>query len=628
MEKDQFNSDYQDKYNNSIQNPEKFWEENALENLHFFKKWETVYGFENYHPKWFDGALLNVSYNCLDRHLTESTQNKTALIWEGEDGQTHHFTYKELHKSVCQFAHVLESYGTQTGDCVVIYMPLIPEAVIAMLACTRIGATHTVVFGGFSAESLSDRINDCQAKLLITADYGYRKGTLLELKSTADTACLTSPSIKHCIVACRLKDNKKPAPMQKDRDVFWDEEIAKQSEVHSAKPLPAEHPLFMLYTSGTTGKPKGLVHTTAGYLLGAHMSTKWIFDLQKSDILWTTADIGWITGHTYAVYGPLSNGGTVFMYEGAPFYPDSGRFWNMIEKYKITILYTAPTAIRMFVKFGREWPDKYDLSSLRLLGTVGEPISPETWNWYHEVIGHKKCPIVDTWWQTETGSVLIVPLTQHMSTKPGSAGRPIFGIEPVILNEEGQEVQKDEKGFLCIKKPWPSIARTIYKNHDRYVDGYWKHFEGVYFTGDGAQYDEDGYFWVTGRIDDVLNVSGHRLSTTELENAILSHQSVAECAVVGINHSIKGQSPVAFIMLKSGNEQSDNFKHELQKNIEQHIGTFARAEKIYFVPAFPKTRSGKMMRRLLREFAQTGELTGDMTTLEDTSVLEIFKNIS
>ncbi len=619
--------DYKKTYQESIQDPQKFWAQNAQENIEFFKSWDTVFSFENNQIKWFDGAELNVAYNCLDRHLPKY-QNKTALIWEGEDGSAQQFSYLELHQKVCQFANLLESFHVKVGDCVAIYMPLIPEAVIAMLACARIGATHTVVFGGFSADALLDRMNDCSAKLLVTADGGYRKGTIVPIKQLADEACLSASSLSACIVVNRIHKNKNEISMVNNRDFFWDEEICKHSSEHKAKSLPAEHPLFMLYTSGTTGKPKGLVHTTAGYLLGTHMTTKWIFNLQDSDVLWNTADIGWITGHTYAVYGPLSNAGTILLYEGTPFYPNPGRIWEMIEKYRVSILYTAPTAIRMFVKYGKEWPEKYDLSSLRLLGTVGEPISPDTWEWYNKVIGKEKCPIIDTWWQTETGSAMIVPLPDYISAKPGSAGRPVFGIEPVILDEHQNELSSHEKGFLCIKHPWPSIARTIHKDHQRYLDTYWKHFRGYYFTGDGASYDEEGYFWITGRIDDVLNVSGHRLSTVELENAVSSHKNVAECAVIGIEHSIKGQAPVAFVMLKEGVNSTDSLKHELQNNIDVQIGHFARADKIYFVPAFPKTRSGKTIRRLLKEFAETGKIMSDTTTLEDISVLKIFENIA
>lgn len=608
-----------DLYRESIERPESFWEKAALENIQFFKKWTNVLSFEDYSARWFDGGFLNVSYNCLDRHLENHTKNKVALIWEGEDGEVKSFTYEKLHQWVCNCAYAFEELGVKTGDNVVIYLPLIPEAVVAMLACARIGAPHTVVFAGFSAEALADRINDCEAKFLITADGGYRKGTVIPIKKIADAACAHTPSIVKTVVVNRFKDQKSTISMHKDRDVFWDDVVndLHQPVTHIAKPLPSEHPLFMLYTSGTTGKPKGLLHTTAGYLLGSHLSSKWIFGFESCDILWTTADIGWITGHTYLVYGPLSNGATVFMYEGAPLHPHPGRFWEMVERHKISILYTAPTAIRTFVKFGREHPDKYNLSSLRLLGTVGEPISPHTWDWYDKVIGKEKIPIIDSWWQTETGSAMITPIPNHTVIKPGSASTPFFGVSPVILDEDGREVERNKSGFLCIKHPWPSMARTIYKDHARYKRTYWEKISGVYFTGDGASCDEDGCFWITGRIDDVLNISGHRLSTVELENAILTNHDVSECAVVGVADEIRGQMPVAFVMLKSHVHQSEELKSKIQDSIEESIGHFVRATKIYFVKNFPKTRSGKMMRRLLREYAQTGEISGDVTTLDE-----------
>lgn len=610
---------YKKVYQESIDHYEQFWHKTCEQNLHFFQKWTKVLSFDDYSARWFEDGFLNASYNCLDRHIISGNQNKLALIWEGEDGEVKKFTYHELYHLVCKFSFALEKLGAKTGDHIVIYMPLIPEAVIAMLACARIGAPHTVVFGGFSADALCDRINDCAAKILITADGGYRKGTIIPMKEFVDVSCKNTPSISNIVVVNRFKNKKSDVPMLAERDVFWNELIADISDslTHKAVALPAEHPLFMLYTSGTTGKPKGLVHTTAGYLLGAHLSSKSIFQFNQNDILWTTADIGWITGHTYLVYGPLSNGTTVFLYEGAPLYPHPGRFWEMIEKHKISILYTAPTAIRSFVKHGREYPDKYDLSSLRLLGSVGEPISPDTWAWYNTVIGHEKCPIVDTWWQTETGSAMIAPMPNIIPTKPGSACLPCFGVAPVILNEEGHQVQANETGFLCIKHPWPSMARTIYNDHARYKATYWEKIPGMYFTGDGAYYDADGYFWITGRIDDVLNVSGHRLSTVEIENAILTHPAVAECAVVGIPDDLKGQIPIAFILLKSEFKSSSELKNKIQDKIEESIGHFVRATPINFVDSFPKTRSGKMMRRLLREYAKTGHISGDVTTLDE-----------
>jgi acetyl-CoA synthetase len=613
---------YQEMYDRSIANPTLFWKEMAEQNIHFFKPPQSIFEYENEQIKWFSGGLTNVSYNCLDRHLGFKTKNKKALIWEGENGDQRTFTYLELHAEVCKVANLLKSLGVQAGDRVAIYMPLIPESVIAMLACTRIGAAHTVIFGGFNSNSLQDRINDSKCKILFTADGGFRKGSIVPMKDIADSACQNTPSIEKIIVVERTKQK---ILMQPDRDIYWHEAIATQQPEHQAVPLESEHPLFILYTSGTTGKPKGLLHTTAGYLLGVHISMKYVFDLQEQDIHWCTADIGWITGHSYVVYGPLSNAATVFLYEGAPLHPAPDRFWEMIARHKITTLYTAPTAIRTFIKLGDEWPLKHDLSSLRILGSVGEPINPQAWNWYSETIGKNKLPVVDTWWQTETGSIMISPFAGITKTKPGSATLPFFGIEPVILNKEGNSVPKTESGYLCIKKPWPSIARTIYGDHERYLKTYWKEIPGVYFTGDGARCDEENDYWIMGRVDDVLNVSGHRLGTAEIESAIVKHPHVAESAVVGKPDPIKGQGIVAFVTLKQNTPQTDELKIHISKFVEKEIGAIARPDEIHFTDMLPKTRSGKIMRRLLRELANSGSIQGDTTTLEDASILEKLK---
>lgn len=606
-------------YNRSISNPDLFWKEMAEQNIHFFTPPKSIYSYENDHITWFSGGLTNVSYNCLDRHLGFKSKHKKALIWEGENGDQQALTYAQLHAEVCKVANLLQSLGVQPEDRIAIYMPLIPQAVIAMLACARIGATHTVIFGGFNSNALRDRINDCQCKILFTADGGFRKGSITPMKDIADEACQQTPSIEKIIVTERTKQK---IFMDPKRDLYWHETVEKQNHTHEALPLDSEHPLFILYTSGTTGKPKGLLHTTAGYLLGTHLSMKHVFDLQENDIHWCTADIGWITGHSYVVYGPLSNGSTVFLYEGAPLHPTPDRFWQMIAQHKITILYTAPTAIRTFIKLGDQWPLKHDLSSLRLLGSVGEPINPEAWNWYSKIIGKDKLPIVDTWWQTETGSIMISPISKITKTKPGSATLPFFGVEPVLLDKEGKEIPKPGSGYLCIKKPWPSIARTIYGDHERYLKTYWKEIPGVYFTGDGAKQDEDGYYWIMGRVDDVLNVSGHRLGTAEIESALVKHPHVAESAVVGRPDPIKGQGIVAFVTLKSDVKQADDLKIDISKFVEKEIGPIARPDEIQFAENLPKTRSGKIMRRLLRELANSGSIQGDTTTLEDFSVLE------
>lgn len=611
--------EYHKLYKESIKSPEKFWKKMAEKYLHFFHKGKKIYEFNDYRVQWFSDYTTNVSFNCLDRHLTHHTKNKAALIWEAEDGQVKTFTYLQLHLEVCKAANMLKNLGVKIGDRVAIYMPLIPEAVVTMLACTRIGAPHTVVFGGFSAQSLQDRINDSGCKILVTTDGSFRKGAVVPMKNIVDTACENTPTIKKIVVVERTKLT---VNMEPKRDFFWSELMSKEISYCEAEKLNAEHPLFILYTSGTTGKPKGLLHTTAGYLLGVTLTSKIIFDIKDTDIYWCTADIGWITGHSYVVYGPLSNGATVFLYEGAPTFPNVDRFWQMIARHKITTLYTAPTAIRTFIRHGTQWPLKHDLSSLRLLGSVGEPINPEAWIWYHEVIGKKNCPIVDTWWQTETGAIMISPFPSITATKPGSATVPFFGIEAVILKKDGTPVPKNKGGLLCIKKPWPSMARTIYGDPERFKETYWEKIKGVYFTGDSAHQDDDGYFWIMGRVDDVLNVSGHRLGTMEIESAIVQHEGIAECAVVGRPDAVKGQGIVAFVTLKNNQAPSKELKTSITKFVEKEIGPIARPDEIRFTDVLPKTRSGKIIRRLLRELATSGSITGDTTTLEDMTVIQ------
>jgi acetyl-CoA synthetase len=610
-------AEYERLYKRSIQEPEAFWGEIARKELAWIKPFTKVLDWQIPWAKWFEDGELNLSANCLDRHLA-TRGDKVALLWEGEPGEERRITYAELHAEVCRFANVLKGLGLVAGDRVAIYMPMIPEAAVAMLACTRIGAPHTVVFGGFSAEALRDRINDCGAKLCITADGGYRRGKVIALKDNVDLALRETPTMQSCVVVRRTGN---AVQMQAGRDVWWHERMPGASAECPPAALPAEHPLFILYTSGTTGKPKGVVHTTGGYLLGAHLTTKYIFDLHEEDVFWCTADIGWVTGHSYVVYGPLSNGATSVMYEGAPDFPDKDRFWSLIERRKVNIFYTAPTAIRAFVRWGNEFPQKHDLSSLRLLGTVGEPINPEAWMWYQEIIGGGRCPIVDTWWQTETGGIMISPLPGITATKPGSCTRPFFGVEPQVVKRDGTPCAPNEGGFLIIKKPWPSMLRGIHGNPERYVKGYWSEITGAYFTGDGARQDEDGYFWVMGRVDDVLNVAGHRLGTAEIESALVSHPSVAEAAVVGPPHDLKGQAIFAFVTLKAGKVGDAAIKKVLSDHVVQEIGALARPDEIRFTDALPKTRSGKIMRRLLKEIAATGTAKGDTTTLEDMGVL-------
>jgi acetyl-CoA synthetase len=598
--------------------PEGFWARMA-EELHWFRKWDQVLRWDPPHAQWFLGGELNISYNCLDRHLSTWRRNKAALIWEGEPGDQRTLTYQQLHAEVCKFANVLKRAGVGRGDRVALYMPLIPELAISMLACARIGATHSVIFGGFSSTALIDRINDASCKLVVTADGGWRRGSEVKLKGAVDEALKETPSVKTCIVVRR---SAVPIHMQAGRDYWWHELMETVDAKCPAEALPSEHPLYILYTSGTTGKPKGILHTTAGYLLQAHLTSKWVFDLKDEDIYWCTADIGWVTGHSYVVYGPLSNGATVLMYEGAPNHPEPDRFWSIIERHRVNILYTAPTAIRAFIKWGEHWPLKHDLSSLRLLGTVGEPINPEAWMWYREIIGQGRCPIVDTWWQTETGAIMITPLPGATPTKPGSATKPFPGIEADVMTRDGKAVGANEGGYLVITRPWPSMLRTIWGDDERYREQYWSQIEGVYFAGDGARRDQDGYFWIMGRIDDVINVSGHRLGTAEVESALVSHEAVAEAAVVARPDELKGSAIIAFVTLEGTHTASDQLKEELRAHVTKEIGALARPDEIRFSDALPKTRSGKIMRRLLREIATSGTVAGDVTTLEDFSVLE------
>ncbi|MFQ3615828.1 MAG: acetate--CoA ligase [Cyanobacteriota bacterium] len=618
--------EYEQLYERAAADPQKFWADLAQKELHWFEKWQTVLDWQPPFAKWFVGGKINISYNCLDRHLTTWRKNKAALIWEGEPGDSRTLTYAQLHREVCQFANVLKSLGAKKGDVIGIYMPMIPEAAIAMLACARIGAAHTVVFGGFSAEALRDRLNDGKAKLVITADGGWRKDAIVPLKEQVDKALEggACPSVDNVLVVERTKQK---VHMQAGRDHWWHDLRQGISADCPAEPMDSEDLLFILYTSGSTGKPKGVVHTTGGYNLYTHITTKWIFDLQDTDVYWCTADVGWITGHSYIVYGPLSNGATTVMYEGAPRASNPGCFWDVIEKYGVTIFYTAPTAIRAFIKMGEHHPRARNLSSLRLLGTVGEPINPEAWMWYYSVIGGERCPIVDTWWQTETGGIMITPLPGAIATKPGSATRPFPGILADVVDLEGNPVPANEGGYLVVKHPWPSMMRTVYGDDDRFRRTYWEHIPPVngqylYFAGDGARKDEDGYFWVMGRVDDVISVSGHRLGTMEIESALVSHPAVAEAAVVGKPDEIRGEDIVAFVTLESNVTPSEDLVAELKKHVVAEIGALARPGEIRFSDALPKTRSGKIMRRLLRSLAAGQEISGDTSTLEDRSVLD------
>ncbi len=608
-------------YDRASEDPEAFWAEWAGQ-LDWFETWDTVLEWEPPHARWFVGGTLNVAHNCLDRHLDGPTRNKAALVWEGEPGDQRTYTYWDLHREVGKFSNVLKGLGVERGDRVAIYLPMIPEAAIAMLACTRIGAIHSVVFGGFSAESLRDRIIDADAKVLITADGGYRRGRVVPLKDTADKALKETPSIQDVVVVRRRLIAQDPqVHMKPGRDHWYHELMQDISPECPAEPMDAEDELFILYTSGTTGKPKGVVHTTGGYLTHVTATTKLVFDLKPDDMYWCTADVGWITGHSYIVYGPLANGATMFMYEGAPDWPDRGRFWKLVQKYGVTIFYTAPTAIRAFMRWGTEHPEQYDLSSLRLLGTVGEPINPEAWMWYREHIGPEDIPIVDTWWQTETGGIMITPLPGITATKPGSATVPFPGVSATLLNEEGDEVTA---GYLVITKPWPGMLRTIWGDDQRFRETYWSKWDDTYFPGDGAKRDDDGYFWILGRVDDVLNVAGHRIGTMEVESALVDHPSVAEAAVVGKADELKGQAIAAFVTLRDGIEVTDLLKEELREHVAEKIGGIARPGAILFTAELPKTRSGKIMRRLLKDIAE-GRAVGDTTTLADPTVVEKLK---
>ena len=608
----------------------KFWDNYAKSEIDWFEPYQTVLDDKNApFYKWFPEGKLNISYNCLDRHIKNGLSDKTALIWQGEPGDNKKFTYNELLKEVCKSANGLKSIGVKKGDLVCIYMPMIPEAMIAMLACARIGAQHSVVFGGFSSESLKDRLIDGNAKFVITADGGYRKDKEIELKKAVDLALEAGANeiVEKVIVVQRIK---KEIYMDSSRDLWWHELLQNKDDWCEPEKMNSEDRLFILYTSGSTGKPKGVVHTTAGYNLWSHLTFKWVFDIKEDDIYWCTADVGWITGHSYIVYGPLSNGATTLMYEGVPRASNLGAFWEVIQKYKVSIFYTAPTAIRSFMKSGREIPDKYDLSSLRLLGTVGEPINPEAWIWYKNVIGKDKCPIVDTWWQTETGGIMVSPIPGAVDAKPGSATFPLPGVEVSIVNKEGEEVNSNEGGYLIIKKPWPGMMRTIHGDPERFKKSYWefipfKDEKYVYFAGDGARIDSDGYLWIMGRVDDVISVSGHRLGTMEIESALVSHESVAEAAVVGRKDSIKGESIVAFVSLEKNFQKSLNLINELKQHVINEIGIIAKPEKIIISDALPKTRSGKIMRRILRSLASGEKVSGDISTLEDSSVLEKLK---
>ncbi len=602
-------------------NPERFWAKMAKENVSWFSPWKKVLEWKRPFAKWFVGGKLNVSYNCLDRHLEGENawrRNKAAIIWEGEPGDTRVLTFGELHREVCRFANVLKERGVKKGDRVALYMPMVPELAIAVLACTRIGAPHSVVFGGFSAEALRDRINDAGAKLVVTADGGFRRGAPHALKPAVDEALEGCPEVASVIV---VKRTGEPTHMAPGRDHWWHDLVKDASAKCPPAKLDAEHPLFILYTSGTTGKPKGILHTTGGYLTHVTTTARAIFDLKDTDTYWCTADIGWITGHSYVIYGILANGATTLMYEGTPTWPKADRFWDIIERHRVTIFYTAPTAIRTFVRLGDEHPKSHDMSSLRLLGTVGEPINPEAWIWYNKVIGGRRCPIVDTWWQTETGGIMITPLPAAVDTKPGSATRPFPGIDADVWDHDGKPVKAPDGGFLVLKKPWPGMLRGIWGDPKRFKEQYWSTYEDAYFAGDGAHRDKDGYFWIMGRIDDVMNVSGHRIGTMEVESAIVSHQKVAESAVVGRPDELTGTAVVAFVTPKGNVEAGDGLAGELRDHVAKQIGAIAKPADVRFTDALPKTRSGKIMRRLLRDIAAGKETVGDTSTLEDYSVL-------
>jgi acetyl-CoA synthetase len=610
--------EYRDLYRRAEQDPEAFWAEIAEQEIHWFEKWSKVLEWNPPFARWFAGAKTNVSYNCLDRHAATHRKNKVAILWEGEPGEQRCITYQELLRLVSRFANVLKSRGYKAGDRAILYMPMLPELPIAMLACARLGITHSVVFGGFSAEALKARIQDLGASVVITADGGWRRGKEVRLKAAVDEALGECPTVKDVIVRKRTGGE---VSMAAGRDSWWHELEEGVSDDCPAVELDAEHPLYVLYTSGTTGKPKGILHTTAGYLMGVTMTMKWVFDIKEEDVYWCSADIGWVTGHSYIVYGPLSVGTTTVMYEGAPDAPAWDRWWRIIEKYRISILYTSPTAIRALIRQGDAWPDAHDLSSLRLLGSVGEPINPAAWEWYHRVIGKGRCPIVDTWWQTETGSIMIAPMPGAVALKPGSGTLPMPGVLAEVIDLNGNRAADNQEGFLIIRRPWPAMIRTIWGDPDRYRLQYWSRVPGVYFTGDAARRDGDGYFWILGRVDDVMNVSGHRLSTMEVESALVRHPMVAEAAVVGKPHEITGQAVCAFVTLKTGNWDHEKLGVELRQWVAHEIGAFARPEEIRFTEALPKTRSGKIMRRLLREIVTSHTVSGDVTTLEDLSVV-------
>lgn len=614
-------AEYDAMYRRSIDDNEAFWAEQARE-LDWFTEPEKVLEWNVPEAKWFVGGKLNLCHNAVDRHALGARGTKVALLWEGEPGEVRSLTYTELHAEVQRVANVIKKYGVGKGDRVAIYMGVCPEIVIAVLACARIGAVHNVVFGGFAAQALADRMNDAQCKLLITQDTSYRRGQDVALKKIADEALERCDCVQHVLIHQR---SGREIAMKQGRDHWLHEELASADAVCAAEPMDSEDPLYILYTSGTTGKPKGLVHTTGGYGVGTLLTTKYIFDLQEEDVYWCTADVGWVTGHSYVIYGPLLNGATVMLYEGAPNWPEGDRFWSIVDRHKVSVFYTAPTAIRAFMKWGTDCVRKHSLATLRLLGTVGEPINPEAWMWYHREIGHERCPIVDTWWQTETGSIMIAPIPGAVATKPGSATLPFFGVEPEIVTKDGQPVPPGHGGLLVVRRPWPAMARTIFGDADRYRQTYWSEVPGSYFTGDGARRDDDGYFWLMGRVDDVLNVSGHRLGTMEIESALVAHSKVTEAAVVGRPDEMKGEGIVAFVSLEDGVEITPMLKDELKKFVAKEIGALARPDDIRFTPTLPKTRSGKIMRRLLRELAATGEVKGDTTTLEDFTVVAKLK---